>query len=85
MVNLLIKVNKIFQLSLSEFLIKNIAGMNTTDSDKNNYFFDNVKKIEVEQKCFDKTFKAENKFSLKKNKGKKVLIYLNILWYQINE
>ena len=55
--------------------------MNTTDSDKNNNFFDNVKKTKVEETCFDKTFKVENKFSLKKNKGKKVLIYLNILWY----
>ena len=55
--------------------------MNTTDSDKNNYFFDNVKKIEVEENCFDNPFKVKNKFSLKKNKGKKVLIYLNILWY----
>ena len=46
--------------------------MNTTDKDKNNNYFDNVEKTEVEQKCFDKTNKTENKMTLKQNQGKKL-------------
>ena len=43
--------------------------MNTNDKDKNSNCFDNLKKTEVKQKCFDKTYKVGNKFSLEKNKG----------------
>ena len=57
--------------------------MNTTDSEKNNYYFDDVKKIEVEQKCFDRTYKTENNFSLKKNEGKNIQIYSSVKWYYI--
>ena len=46
--------------------------MNTTDSDQGNYYFDDVKKTEVEKKCFDKTNKAKNKLTLKQNQGKKL-------------
>ena len=46
--------------------------MNKTDSGKNNNYFESVEKNEVEQKCFDKTYKVENNLSLKKNKGKNI-------------
>ena len=43
--------------------------MNTTDPEKNKKYFESVKKIKIKQKCFDKAYKVENKFSSKKNKG----------------
>ena len=52
--------------------------MNTTDSENYKNYFENVKKIEIEQKCFNKSYKVENNFSLKKNKGKNIYFYLNI-------
>ena len=57
--------------------------MNTDDNNSKNYYIESVKKAEVEQKCFDKTYKNENNFSLQKNKGKNTSIYLNIKRYYI--
>ena len=46
--------------------------MNTTDSEKYKNSFETMKNIKIEQKCFNKAHKLEEKFSLMKNKGKNI-------------